>query len=350
MEKGNMFTLTFGKEPQTFIPRMIESQAIIDSFQQENPAKQIYLITGVRGSGKTALLSHISHYFREQDKWIVLDLNPEIDLLEEMASELYMSNKARLLFAKKELSISFHGITFSLQGEKPITTPTSLIKMMLDRLKEKGYRVLIAIDEVSATPHMKTFAQAFQILLREDYPVFLLMTGLYSNVRNLQNQPSLTFLLRAPRIALGNLNVSSIASKYQTAFGFNRETAYSFAHLSKGYAFAFQVIGLLIHETSQTQIDDAFLAMLDQNLQEYVYKKIWAESSAKTKEILMEIAKEGGTIKVGTLVSNLGIEHKNLSSYRADLLAEGLLESPSYGYLSFALPRFDSFVLAESNY
>ena len=58
------------------------------------------------------------------------------------------------------------------------------------------------------------------------------------------------------------------------------------------------MIGLLIHETSQTQLDDDFLAMLDQNLQEYVYKKIWAESSAKTKEILAAIAKEGGTIKL----------------------------------------------------
>lgn len=349
MAEDNMFTLTFGKEPETFIPRMIESQTIIDSFRQSKPSKQVYLITGVRGSGKTALLSHISHYFRNQEKWIVLDLNPESDLLEEMASELYMSNKTRPLFTKKELSISFHGITFSLEGERPITTPMSLIKMMLDRLKEKGYRVLIAIDEVSTTPQMKNFAQAFQILLREDYPLYLLMTGLYSRVRNLQNQPSLTFLLRVPRIALGNLNLSPIVSAYQTAFGFNREVAYSFAHLSKGYAYAFQVIGSLIYETKASVINDSFLTMLDQYLQEFVYKKIWTESSSKTKEIFIAIAKEGGTIKVGSLVEQLGTEHKNLSSYRADLLAEGLLESPSYGYLAFTLPRFDSFVLAESD-
>ena len=47
------------------------------------------------------------------------------------------------------------------------------------------------------------------------------MTGLYKNIRALQNNRSQTFLKRAPRIVLGALSKTRIAQKYQEVFSLN---------------------------------------------------------------------------------------------------------------------------------
>ena len=54
---------------------------------------------------------------------------------------------------------------------------------MLGALKRKGKKVLITIDEVVNTKEMRLFISAFQIFLREELPVFLLMAGLYEKYK-----------------------------------------------------------------------------------------------------------------------------------------------------------------------
>ena len=73
-------------------------------------------------------------------------------------------------------------------------------------MTKKKKRLLITIDEVTNTKKMRIFASAFQIFVRQDYPIFLLMTGLYENIHELQNEKSLTFLYRAPKLRLGLLD------------------------------------------------------------------------------------------------------------------------------------------------
>ena len=75
----------------------------------------------------------------------------------------------------------------------------------LESLKKNGKRVLIAIDEVTSTPCMREFVHSFQMFVRQDLPVFLIMTGLYQNIDLLQNEKGLTFLYRAPKITLSPL-------------------------------------------------------------------------------------------------------------------------------------------------
>ena len=65
---------------------------------------------------------------------------------------------------------------------------------------------------------MKVFANAFQIFVRQDLPVYLIMTGLYENIYELQNQKSLTFLYRAPKIQLQPLNIGTMTENYQKVF------------------------------------------------------------------------------------------------------------------------------------
>ena len=68
----NPFTLSFGKKPVQYISRIAQTNQIIDNFNAESSPNQIYMLTGVRGSGKTVMMSNIADAMREEGNWIVI--------------------------------------------------------------------------------------------------------------------------------------------------------------------------------------------------------------------------------------------------------------------------------------
>ena len=80
MNQGT-FTLTFGQEPSSYIKRDDVAKEICDDFFLDFPLSHVYVITGVRGSGKTVLLTSISKKIAEKKDWIVVDVNPNREIL-----------------------------------------------------------------------------------------------------------------------------------------------------------------------------------------------------------------------------------------------------------------------------
>ena len=341
----NPFTLTFGKKPNNYISRPRDTQIIIDNFEQEPSSEQVYIITGIRGSGKTVMLSTITKYFLAQNDWIVVDLNPEKDLMEGLASELYQNSKVKSLFLKKELSVSFKGITFSWEGDTPVLTSESLVKMMLEKIMKKNQKVLITIDEVVSNEYMKVFAKSFQTLIRYDYPVFLLMTGLYENISKLQDDKSLTFLYRAPKIYLNALNLTAIRQSYCDIFKISVDVAQELANLTRGYAYAYQVLGYLLYQSNDYRITNKLLTEYDQYLHEFVYDKLWSELSSIEKKIICSMSEEEMTVKDIITLNNMSNEY--FSNYRDRLIKKGIVYSSSYGKIKFALPRFLEYIITK---
>ena len=73
-EKRNPFTLTFGKQPNRLVLRREMTEQIVDDFLAENPVSQVYLIEGIRGSGKTVLMTTVAKQL-ESEGWIIINLN-----------------------------------------------------------------------------------------------------------------------------------------------------------------------------------------------------------------------------------------------------------------------------------
>ena len=68
MKQENPFTLTFGQKPTEFISRTEQTGKIIQTFDMELPSSKVYMIAGVRGSGKTVSLTEIAdHYTNENN-------------------------------------------------------------------------------------------------------------------------------------------------------------------------------------------------------------------------------------------------------------------------------------------
>ena len=245
MNQGT-FTLTFGQEPSSYIKRDDVAKEICDDFFLDFPLSHVYVITGVRGSGKTVLLTSISKKIAEKKDWIVVDVNPNREILSQVAAGLYECPAVKPYFLAGSFSISFKGFGFSIEGKEPVSNIKTVLERMLRVLNGHKKKVLITIDEMSKNSNTRAFVHDFQSLLRDGFPVFLLMTGLYENVDALQNNRNLTFLYRAPKVNLQPLDISRIEGEYRKIFkGIPEETARQLAALTKGYAFAYQVVGYL---------------------------------------------------------------------------------------------------------
>lgn len=338
---NNPYTITFGKEPQQQIPRIVQSTEILQSFREEKPSKQVYMITGVRGSGKTVFMSGIAKALKADKDWIVVDLTPDEDMLIELLAALSSESKLAEIFKAAKINLSFWGFGLQIDGTTPITSTKVALTQMLEALKKQNKRVLITVDEAVSNAQMKQFASAYQSFVRADLPVFLLMTGLYENINELQNEKTLTFLYRTPRIDLQPLSLAMIARNYQTVFEIDAGEATEMADKTKGYPFAFQVLGYFSWEDRghPNVIDEEY----QQYLFEFVYQKMWAELSPKDRVVAGGIAKskEG---KVSEVKEILSMDQYDFNPYRNRLIKKGIIEGKTWGEVHFTLPLFKEFV------
>ena len=346
-KKENPYSLMFGKEPQQMISRIAQKEEVIDSFLAEIPSQMVYMITGVRGSGKTVFMTDIQNRLKKEKDWIVVQLNPQRDLLSGLLSKLCDDSTLMKMLKSAKINLSFFGVGLTVNSSNsPITDVEVALSRVIEQVKKQGKRILVAIDEVSNNENVRIFAAAYQILIQQDLPVYLSMTGLYDNIYNLQNEKTLTFLYRAPKIHLLSLNTGSMSASYRRSLGVSEEDARTMAQLTKGYAFAFQVLGYYTYLS-----DGNFLSSIGQvrlYLEEYVYEKIWSELSAKDREILYLLANHPSG-KVMELREMLNLKPNEFGPYRDRLIRKGLIDGSVRGQISFALPFFSEYVLDKMN-
>lgn len=338
----NPFTIAFGQEPEIIIDRSIELSQIENTFLSEKPSTRTYMITGVRGSGKTVALTSIFDNFKKKKDWIVIDLNSTSDMLEGLAAKLYDYSSLKKLFIKAEINLSAFGIGLNLKNVPPIAHIETAIEKMLIEINKENKKVLICVDEAINNNYMKVFASAFQIFARHKLPIFLIMTGLYQNIDAIQNEETLTFLYRAPKITLNKLSLSAISSTYKDVLKISKEESIKLAKLTNGYPFAYQVLGYLCFEEKTIDLKK-ILPSYDQYLEEYVYQKIWSELTEHEKNIVGAIAL--GNSKTKDIRNAINMDSNTFSVYRNRLSKRGIIDISTYGHAGFVLPRFGEVIL-----
>lgn len=192
-----------------------------------------------------------------------------------------MNSIAGAMIKNININLSLFNIfTIGANLENNVTDIETAICKVLEHLKKRNIRVLITIDEV-VKKIPRYFQVCFKFLLETIYQFFLLMAGLYDNIKNLQDEKTLTFLYRAPRINLEPLNLNLIALKYQEVFNLSEAEAKKMAKLSGGYAFGFQTLGYLTveHNGDYKKAINEYKIYLE----EYSYDKIWSELSEMIK-------------------------------------------------------------------
>lgn len=161
-------------------------EKILGAFMSDTPFSRTFVLVGEKGSGKTAMLSNISNELKKDESWMIVNLAPDCEDMVE--ASVYEIGKDAGMSVENEEDFQYYNI--------------SMLRMVLDIVKEKGKKVLFIIDDIEANAELKSFVSWYQILLRESYPVFLLMAGTHKDVMDVQNGKTTTFLYRAIKVKL----------------------------------------------------------------------------------------------------------------------------------------------------
>ena len=339
--RKNPFTLSFGKEPINAVSREKQVNEIIEGFESEG--FQVAMISGVRGSGKTVFMTEVAGELKKGDSWIVSELSPERSLFETLLAELCVKKDVSRFLKDLKINLSAFGFGVELNSDSQNADVVVALDKALEHLTKKGVKVLITIDEVSSNRYIREFVSQFQIFMRKGYNVFLLMTGLFENIYELQNEKSLTFLYRTPKFVMEPLNSKLVAQKYKEIFATDDDRAEQMAKVVNGYPYAYQVLGYLCYkkEANYEDVIDEF----DAYLSEYVYDKIWSELSEKDRVAAIAINKSDSG-KVEDVRAHADMTSEEFSVYRKRLIQKGIICSPKYGYVAFTLPRFKEYLNA----
>ena len=345
MEKSakNPYYISFGRIPTQYISRSIIIDSIVEEMENDIVKEQAFKLTGIRGMGKTVTLTAIENHFRKEDDWIVVDLKSNGQITEDLVAELYSQFPFVSEYVDKELNLSKFGIGISLSKKSPVASIDHALREILKHVEKKGKRVLIAIDEARRTSALVDFVQEFQILIRENLPVFIIVAGLYEDIESLENSEGLTFFLRATKYEMTPLNYTSMRNDYEKTLGIPRETAEEMAALTKGYPFAYQALGKYMWEASSKTITDEVLARFDEVLAEKVYNKIWSELNPRDRHY-MEVLSEEDETTVNDLLSKTGKKHNEWSEPRKRLKEKGIIDVSTRGIIKIRLPRLKEYV------
>ena len=360
----NPFTHAFGAQPNKYISSELE-ESIIENFSYERPSERCYILTGVRGSGKTVMMSSISKKLSQDDKWIICNLVLNDEVVTQFAAKLAEHPLCSKHFLKAaNVSISIAGISAGIEYNKDkIFDIYTLIGKMLESLAKAEKKVMITLDDIYISDGMVAFAQMFQHLITDpkELPVYLIMTGLYQNYRELtdvknEKLKGCTFLTRTLDREVPPLDDSQMAVSYFNTFDIEEKEGIRLAKMTKGYAFAYQVLGYWYFEKYVNKNDSVKDVEVEyrSELIKYSYNKLWSELSEKDKQIiyaLVELGADNKQVKRLDVMNYMSAQGDEITSstfnkYRERLLGKGIISTSNNrdGMIWLPLPQFGEFV------
>lgn len=356
--KENPFNPAFGKVPPIFIDRDQYVHEIAEGISSANSPMQTTLISGVRGVGKTVLLADICRELETDPNWIVADIPSNGNIMENLVQSVRekASSELKKVIDKIEgVSISLLGVGVSYSAEKNMINYQLLLEKILQKLKSKHVSLLVAIDEVEANQELRKFASIYQIMVRKDYPIALLMTGLPKNISELQNDKTLTFLLRSARVELPFLNQVSVQYGYKEAFTSSEKkislpVLKRMTALTRGYSYAFQLLGYLVWKNSSEEVTEESIDSSMDKYKELLYRnayfKIYEELSQVDRSFLLAMAKcKEEAVPMKFISDALDKKPNYISTYKRRLINSGVIQTQGYGAVIFSLPLFREYLL-----
>ena len=234
------------------------------------------------------------------------------------------------------------GATVNISKNEHYYSAEATLKKMLKSAKEKGYRVLIGVDDIARTADMVGFLSILgTVLMEPDMDVRFVCTGISKNIEDFVNIPHMSFFVRNESIKITSLDLHRIAAKYRELLKVSHEDAVKLAKFTRGYAYGYQVLGEICFQMQKSIIDedieDAFDEMIGSQ-----YDLIWASLTDSERELVRIIV----NCKTG-LVSEIKAEMPKatgFASLRDRLIKKHILVSKKRGELAVPLPRFKEYI------
>jgi len=354
------FNPQFGKKPDSFVGRANLIDGLTREYHDKNAPERVTIISGVRGSGKTALLSDISAILEQTNDWLVVNVATTERLLENIMGVIkYKIKESQLnLPAIQSITVGVPFVNVKL-GKEHVSTSVAfypeLLSIMME-LDKKGVKVIFIIDEVNRTKEMREFVSTYQLLVREDFDIVLLMAGLPHYVDAMLRDKVLTFLRHAHQIFLPFIEPYIMKLEYERIFSsvgraFSEE-ALELAYVStEGYPYLFQLIGFYLWRTEDNLITKPLVeASIEQSkgmLYQNVYSIVYSELSKVEQEFLRAMCKEQREVEIKDIIKCMKKTAGYVNGYREKLIKRGVITPVSHGVIRFTLPFFRDYLIEE---
>ena len=111
----NPYTIVFGIEPTEYVDRLRQMEGIVSDLEDGN--QRVFMLTGVRGSGKTVFMTELKNKFKKKKEWEVVELSTELNMLTGLVDKLGSMDKLSDLFKKASINLSVFGIDVGLDSK-----------------------------------------------------------------------------------------------------------------------------------------------------------------------------------------------------------------------------------------
>jgi len=355
---SNPFTPSFGKRPTHFYGRDEVSRSIVSAVGDLNSPWRTTLITGVRGSGKTALLSDIRMSFPGSDV-IALYVVPNEALFDSILAGLYRQLPKSIMGALPEFkNISVNpGVAIGLEKKKPPdfteTFSYHLMEMMDACMKHKKHIVFLVDEAHKHTADMRVFVSKYQDLVMREYSVSMVMAGLPSVVSSILNDDVLTFLRRAKQVDLENIELMIVKHEFRKVFlgadsTLTEEVVSKAATGTCGYPYLIQLVGYYLWEELQSgiapEVLDDVLIKSKAELFRNVHRLIFTDLSNKDREFVYAMAEDETFSSVSDIGERIQVSKNYISQYRERLISAGVVKPAGRGLLRFNYPYMREFL------
>lgn len=341
---------------------------------------QPMVLYGLRGVGKTVLLTHLRHLAAEQD-WLVVQIEagggrrlrelvgeglyePLADLNRPRAGMRVLKALATALSFKASYDPTGNwNFGVDLTGQAGPSTSgileTDLKKVVKDvsaAAKEGGTGLAVLIDEAQdlEPEELVSLAVVTQAAAQDDWPVLFALAGLPSLPQTLAEAKSYTERFRyhfVERLSTDEARQALAAPAQDEGVVWDDRALDYVVDQSGQYPYFVQQFGAdtwlcapasPIDEPSAREGVAQGLRQLDTGF----FRARWDRTTVGEKKYLRAMAPEGETgIASGEVVSRLGKKNtRQLGPTRASLIHKGLIYAPDHGIVAFTVPGMADFI------
>jgi len=319
------------------------------------------LITGVRGSGKTALLSDIRSKHDNRDA-VALYVVPNEALLDSVLAQLYRQLPKSISSAMPEFkSISANlGVSVGFERSKKPKSFTETfsyqIMDLMDAHMKQGKHIVFLVDEAQKhTGDMRVFISTYQDLVMRDYSVSMVLAGLPSVISDILNDDVLTFLRRAKQVDLENIELMVVEHEFKKVFlgagaALTEDAVSKAAAATFGYPYLIQLVGYYLWEDMQSNsgvdVLDDVLFKSKMELFRNVHKLVFADLSNRDMEFVFAMSEDEKLSSVSAIGERMQKKKNFVSLYRERLISAGVVKPAGRGLLCFSYPYMREFLQA----
>lgn len=357
------FSPGYGRRPLVFGGHEDELDELSEVFRTlDFGENQSVLISGLRGAGKTSMLTMLQDAALEQG-WLVISDDASAGLMERVMETTIPALLDTLEPATRTRlgSLGIWQINAQLQYVDRHRQARPLLRRDLIALSEhigpKG--ILITIDEVSSGKtrlrELSRFALEVSHALQAGANVMIVFAGIKVDLDALLEQEHTTFLRRSRQLDFRRLTPGETRHVLEESIriGGRRIEEAALKQLisvSQGYPYLVQLAGDYAwrNKPRADVIDLADAAIAHDKaitaVQRRVISRVYQDLSEKDREFVQAMAIDTGRSKISDIVTRMGVSAQYVQVYKRRLIDTGYVKSDGHGYIAFSLPYLGEYV------